>query len=86
MADTIEYSVADDRLRQIRALYARAFADFGVIALWNMRMIENPTALQALAITRQLRTEGNMDARRLAEERSTSAMSFIMMLPVRGTA
>ena len=67
MPDTIQHPIIDDRLRQIRALYARAFAEFGVMALWNMRMIENPTALQALAITRQLRTEGNMDARRLAE-------------------
>jgi hypothetical protein len=49
-------------------LYARAFAEHGTRALWNIKQVERPTIAQALAITRQLRTEGNMNARRLAEE------------------
>lgn len=48
-------------------LYHHAFRDFGAQALWNLRRVEHPTAAQALAITRQLRIEGNMEARRLAE-------------------
>ncbi|MGA2126055.1 MAG: hypothetical protein ABSG76_07875 [Xanthobacteraceae bacterium] len=48
-------------------LYHHAFRDFGAQALWNLRQVEHPTAAQALAITRQLRIEGNMEARRLAE-------------------
>jgi hypothetical protein len=35
--------------------------------LWNIREFEDPTIEQALAITRQLRIEGDMNARRLAE-------------------
>ncbi len=49
-------------------LYRRAFSEFGVQALWNMRALENPTAADALAITRALRLHGGMDGRRLAEE------------------
>jgi hypothetical protein len=48
-------------------LYRRAFALFRARALWNIRELEEPTVEQALAITRQLRTEGDMNARRLAE-------------------
>jgi len=49
-------------------LYRRAFSEFGVQALWNMRALENPTAADALAITRALRLHGGMNGRRLAEE------------------
>jgi hypothetical protein len=49
-------------------LYRRAFSEFGVQALWNMRALENPTAADALVITRALRLHGGMDGRRLAEE------------------
>ena len=45
----------------------RAFAQFGARALWNIKQVDNPTIEQILAITRQLRIEGDMDARRLAE-------------------
>jgi hypothetical protein len=45
----------------------RAFAEFRSRALWNIGELESPTIAQALAITRQLRTEGDMKARRLAE-------------------
>jgi hypothetical protein len=51
----------------VAGLYRRAFAEFRSRALWNVREFENPTIAQVLAITRQLRTEGNMEARRLAE-------------------
>lgn len=51
------------------ALYRRAFAEFGGRALWNIREVETePTLEEVLAITRQLRTEGDMNARRLAEQ------------------
>jgi len=59
--------MSDDRTREIRTLYRRAFREFGAIALWNMRPAKAPTAADALAITRALRTHGTMDGRRLAE-------------------
>jgi hypothetical protein len=49
-------------------LYRRAFAQFGTRALWNIKQVDNPTVEQILAITRQLRTEGDMNARQLAEQ------------------
>ena len=52
---------------EIERLYRQAFDEFGAIALWNMRRMEHPTPREALAMTRQLRVEGNMAARRLAE-------------------
>jgi hypothetical protein len=52
---------------ELIGLYRRAFAEFGGRALWNVKEFENPTVEQVLAITRQLRTEGDMNARRLAE-------------------
>jgi hypothetical protein len=60
---TTESSLAD-----IEALYHRAFADYRVHALWNIRELENPTPADALAITHDLRVEGNLEARRLAEK------------------
>lgn len=48
-------------------LYRRAFSEYGAEALWNMRLIANPTPADGLAITRALRTHGGMDGRRLAE-------------------
>jgi hypothetical protein len=50
------------------SLYHRAFADFRWRALWNVRELERPTAEEALIITRSLRVEDNLNARRLAEE------------------
>jgi len=55
---------ADD----ITALYAKAFRDFGTLALWNLRPAANPTPDDALAITQPLRTHGRMEGRRLAEQ------------------
>lgn len=49
------------------ALYRRAFAEFGSRALWNLRELDKPTPRDALAIARQLRIEGNLKARALAE-------------------
>lgn len=59
--------MSDDRTDDIKALYQRAFREFGSIALWNMRPKADPTPADALAITAALRTHGRMDGRRLAE-------------------
>ena len=50
------------------SLYRRAFEQFGVSALWSSRPVSDPTPADALAITHTLRVEGNLQARRLAEE------------------
>ncbi|HEV3158037.1 MAG TPA: hypothetical protein VGZ00_11895 [Candidatus Baltobacteraceae bacterium] len=52
----------------IASLYHRAFAEYGPVALWNMRHRETPTLGSALAITKALRQYGGMDGRRLAEK------------------
>lgn len=49
-------------------LYHRAFADYRLRALWNVKELERPTQEEALSITSNLRVEGNREARRLAEE------------------
>jgi hypothetical protein len=53
---------------KLESLYRRAFSEFGGSALWSNRPVENPTADDVLAITRSLRVEGNLRARKLAEE------------------
>jgi len=58
---------------QWRSLYNRAFAEFGTRALWNLRQLKDPTPRDALAAARQLRVEGDLDARRLAERLELSA-------------
>jgi hypothetical protein len=63
-----ETILADDQLHRIRNLYRRAFEEFGIMALWNVRAVADPSIQDALAITRQLRTEGNLAARQLAED------------------
>jgi hypothetical protein len=50
------------------SLYRRAFKEFGGLALWNVREIEDPSPKDALVISRYLRVEGNLAARRLAEQ------------------
>jgi hypothetical protein len=50
------------------SLYRRAFEEFGVSALWSSRPVPHPTCADALAITRSLRFEGDLKARRLAEK------------------
>jgi hypothetical protein len=61
-------SEQSNRLPEFVTLYRRAFADYGVQALWNMRLVDDPAPADALAITRALRTHGGMDGRRLAEQ------------------
>lgn len=56
-----------ERLIEIERLYRQAFAEYGAVALWNMRPVEHPTPGAALAITPSLRTHGSMAGRRLAE-------------------
>jgi hypothetical protein len=56
------------QLEVLADLYHQAFAEFGDIALWNVRHVAEPTPAQALAITQALRTYARMDGRRLAEE------------------
>ncbi len=53
---------------EFEALYHRAFTDYGLRALWNVREIQHPSAEEALSITRNLRVEGDLSARRLAEQ------------------
>jgi hypothetical protein len=55
------------RRKEIERLYRQAFAEFGTVALWSMKPVEQPTAGAALAITSALRTHGSMKGRRLAE-------------------
>lgn len=65
--DLTDELTAEQRLSEIRALYRQAFAEHGARALWNIRQLDEPTAEEALGITRALRVEGNMAARRIAE-------------------
>lgn len=48
-------------------LYREAFAEYGARALWNKRVLEEPTREDALVVARALRMEGDRDARSLAE-------------------
>jgi hypothetical protein len=57
-----------ERLQEIGRLYRQAFAEYGAVALWSLRPVENPTPGAALAITPALRTHGSMGGRRLAED------------------
>jgi hypothetical protein len=50
------------------ALYRRAFAEYGAHALWNLRAFEAPSQEDALVVARALRIEGDLAARRLAEQ------------------
>ncbi len=50
------------------SLYRRAFNVYGTWALWNMRSFEAPTPEDALVVARALRIEGDLNARRLAEQ------------------
>ena len=50
------------------SLYRRAFEEFGASALWSSKAVPDPTPSDALAITYTLRVEGDLQARRLAEQ------------------
>ena len=52
----------------VARLYHQAFHKFGARALWNWLHLEQPTITQALAIADSLRIEGDLAARRLAEQ------------------
>jgi hypothetical protein len=56
------------QLPDYRTLYERAFATYGIRALWNKRRLAAPTPDDALAIARALRIEGDLEARQLAEQ------------------
>lgn len=49
-------------------LYRRAFEEFGTAALWSSNPVPDPTPADAMAITHSLRVEGDLRARRLAEQ------------------
>jgi hypothetical protein len=53
---------------EYRALCARAFEEFGAVALWNKARLAEPSPEHALVIARALRIDGNRAARALAEE------------------
>lgn len=50
------------------ALYRRAYTEYGAHALWNLRAFEAPSQEDALVVARALRIEGDLAARRLAEQ------------------
>ncbi len=68
--------IAEDG-RDWLGLYRRAFRLFGTSALWSLREFEEPTPRDALAAARQLRIEGDLDARRLAERLESSARAAL---------
>ncbi len=49
------------------SLYRLAFDRYAVRALWNKRLLDEPTPDDALVVARALRIEGNLEARHLAE-------------------
>jgi hypothetical protein len=61
-------STEPEKPEDFATLYRRAFAAFGATALWSSRPVPEPTPADALAITRSLRVEGDLRARRLAEQ------------------
>jgi hypothetical protein len=65
MAMKIKPTTRDD---DYVSLYRRAFKEYGASALWSSHPVPSPTCADALAITRSLRVEGNLKARRLAEK------------------
>lgn len=60
--------IPTERETKISELYHKAFREFGARALWNVRELEDPTPEDALVVARFLRVEGNLEARRLAEQ------------------
>jgi hypothetical protein len=61
-------STTSTPLEDFATLYHRAFREYGIQALWFLRKLEHPTPEEALVITRSLRVEGDLGARRLAEQ------------------
>jgi hypothetical protein len=58
-------------------LYRRAFADYGVHALWNLRAFDQPSPEDALVVARALRVEGDMPARFLAEQIERACLAAV---------
>lgn len=58
-------------------LYRMAFEKYRARALWNIEEFKHPTIEQVLGITRQLRIEGDMGARRLAEQIEQAARAHL---------
>jgi hypothetical protein len=52
---------------EFESVYHPAFSDYKLRALWNVRELEHPSPEEALTIARNLRVEGDLSARRLAE-------------------
>ncbi len=50
------------------SLYKRAFAEYRAHALWYMRALDHPSVEDALTVARALRANGDLPARRLAEQ------------------
>lgn len=63
-AKTPSDAVADDW----KALYHEAFRRYRTFCLWNIRESDDPSPAIALSAARHLRYEGDMEARRLAEQ------------------
>ena len=65
-----ELSSSEIELRRREAidLYRRAFESYGAQALWNLRQVDDPTLEQAVLVARHLRVNGDLGARRLAEQ------------------
>jgi hypothetical protein len=61
-------SEEDIQPEDLATLYRRAFTEYGTRALWNKRLLEEPTPEDALVVARALRIEGDGEARRLAEQ------------------
>ena len=72
-----ETSPRSDARLDFRALYRQAFDTFGAAALWNKARIEDPTPEHALVIAKALRTEGNRQARELAEQIERAVASVL---------
>jgi hypothetical protein len=62
---------------EVAQLYARAFAQFGVRALWSRTPSERPTVTQALSVADALRVEGDLRARALAVEIETACRAAL---------
>ena len=62
------------------AIYCRAFEEFGIAALWSSKPVPDPTPADALAIAYSLRVEGNLQARRLAEQIEQACRAVLRLL------
>ena len=47
-------------------------------AFWNIKQVDNPTVARILAVTRLLRTEGDVDSRQLAERIKRAARANLL--------